>query len=259
MPFHSEQPIKQVDNYKMVAAFYDYLMRHVNYQRWYKFVSAIVNKHHVGGANILEMACGTGKMLEQFIRAGWMAVGVDKSAAMLDRAKRRIPMEFQENNLIVGDMRDSRIYGEFSAVICLYDSINYCMTEEELKKSLQNMLDNLLAGGVLIFDICTIYNCSHNFRDYHEKEFYRDLDYTREAYFNPATNQQTNEFWITESEREEIIYHEKHIQQMYRISVVKKIIEEEIGSCKILGIFENYTRRVGSEKSERVHFVVKKT
>ncbi len=258
MQNHRDQSIEEVDKYHIVATFYDYLMRHVNYQRWFKFVSVILRKHRIKPGRLLEVACGTGTMLTQFAADGWDIVGIDKSAAMLQRARRKLPAEITDKALVVADMRTLKIYGQFDAVICLYDSINYCMNEKELTAALKNMLANLRSGGLLIFDICTIYNCRHNFRDYYEREFYLNLDYTREAFFNPANNRQTNEFWISRDGQDKIIYHEKHVQQMYRITTVEKVLLNEIGGCRIKGIFENYTHRPGSEKSERVHFVIRK-
>lgn len=258
MQNRKDHTIEEVDDYAIVADFYDYLMRHVNYQKWFRFVSTTLQKRDIKSGPLLEVACGTGTMLAQFCAAGWEVVGIDKSAAMLQRAKRKLPPDIGENALILADMRTAKQYGNFRAVICLYDSINYCLNENELAAALENMLDNLSSGGLLIFDICTIYNCRHNFRDFYEREYYRDLDYTREAFFNPANNRQTNEFWITNSVDETLIYHEKHVQQMFRIAVVKSVLLDKVGGCEVLGIYENYTHRPGSEKSERVHFVVRK-
>ncbi|MCB9502930.1 MAG: class I SAM-dependent methyltransferase [Deferribacteres bacterium] len=257
MPSHMENTVKEVDNYAIVASFYDYLMRHVNYRRWYRFVADVLKRNHVPDTTLLEFACGTGNMLLYFAKAGWSVVGVDKSQAMLDVARWKLSEYQSSAQLYNGDMREERIYGEFAAVICLYDSINYCLDEQELQRTVLNMLNNLISGGVLIFDICTVNNCSNNFRNYTEKEFFGNKDYTRKAFFDVTTNQQVNEFWITSIPQNEIVFHEMHVQQIYRIDRVKEMIEE-IGSCRIDGIFENYTRRPGLEKSDRVHFVITK-
>ncbi|KAA3655933.1 MAG: class I SAM-dependent methyltransferase [Calditrichaeota bacterium] len=253
-----DRTVKEVDNYEVVASFYDYLMRHVQYRRWYRFVVNVLKRHNLHEGKLLEMACGTGNMLMHFAKAGWQCVGVDKSQAMLNVAAAKLADNKNRVELICGDMRDQRIYGNFSAVICLYDSINYCMGESALHDALQNMINNLDSGGVFIFDICTINNCRQNFHNYSEKEVFQNKEYTRKATFDPFTHQQINEFWINTIPAEHVVLHERHVQQIFRISQVDEIVKD-IGSCEIAGIYENYTRRPGSEKSDRVHFIIIKS
>ncbi|MFQ5750570.1 MAG: hypothetical protein ACE5HI_01115, partial [bacterium] len=52
------------------------------------------------------------------------------------------------------------------------------------------------------------------------------------------------------------LYKEVHQQRIYRIDEIKRAIP--LDCFKIVGIYDGFSNRLGSEKSDRVHFVLKR-
>lgn len=71
------------------------------------------------GAGILDLGCGTGVPVAQYlVRKGFRVAGVDQSAGMLDIARRVLP----EARFIQADMRELNLRESFAAVVA-WDSI----------------------------------------------------------------------------------------------------------------------------------------
>jgi dTDP-3-amino-3,6-dideoxy-alpha-D-glucopyranose N,N-dimethyltransferase len=96
---------------------------------------------------LLDVACGTGGH-SAHLRDWFTVTGVDMDTAMLEQARRRLPGV----ELIQGDMRSLALARRFDAVICLFSSIGYMTTVEELDTAIKVMADHLEPGGVLIVD-----------------------------------------------------------------------------------------------------------
>lgn len=232
-------------------------MRHVNYDEWFKFIIDLIYTHVPRGKKVLELACGTGKILEKFCQIRWQTYGLDRSRHMISVAKERLAKYEKPPLLWVGDMSAFRLVAEVDAAICLYDSINYCRTEEELAAVFACVHEVLRPGGIFIFDVCTIRNCRLNFRNYYEKDFYRSTEYVRQAHFDLVNKIQINEFYLLDKDAGDSAYYEKHEQHIYPLATIIELLQKH-GSWQIVGIFDGFSHRAGTEKSDRVHFVLKK-
>ncbi|HEU5367193.1 MAG TPA: class I SAM-dependent methyltransferase, partial [Ktedonobacterales bacterium] len=79
-----------MDMYELIAPYYD--LEHAGYQ---EDVDLYLNYALAAGPPVLELGCGTGRLLEPLARWGIEVVGVDSSPAMLALARKRL----QEGNL----------------------------------------------------------------------------------------------------------------------------------------------------------------
>lgn len=106
------------------------------------------------GSPVLELACGTARVLLPIARAGIEITGVDISPAMLAVARRKIekePPEVRERiQLLEGDMRDFSLDRKFKLVIIAYSSFLHMITPVEQKKALHCIRENLEDGGRLV-------------------------------------------------------------------------------------------------------------
>jgi trans-aconitate methyltransferase len=110
-------------------------------------IHEIVQRLVPGAASLLDVACGTGRHLEQLRR--WYEVeGLDLDPAMLRHARSRVP----EVTLHEGDMRDFALGREFDAVTCLFSAIALVQTVEGLAQAVATMASHLRLGGVLIVE-----------------------------------------------------------------------------------------------------------
>lgn len=111
---------------------------------------ALVREHVPRGETVLELACGTGALLEHFAR-DYAVTGLDRSEGMLAVARKRLP----EARLERGDMTAFDLGGHFDAVVCLFDSINHLLDFEDWKRVFVHAKRHLAPGGVFIFDMNT--------------------------------------------------------------------------------------------------------
>lgn len=98
-------------------------------------------------ATWLDVACGTGAHLEH-LRRRFAVEGVDLDAAMLGRARERLPGVA----LHVADYRTLALGRTFDVVSCLFGSIGYADGEAELRAAVASMASHLAPGGVLVVD-----------------------------------------------------------------------------------------------------------
>ncbi len=142
---------EEIMGYTVFSRFYDAAMR--SYSWCSRFLPGILNPSGVlfGGGSLLELGCGTGRVLELLTNDFSTLHGIDISPEMLEIARRRLP----EAELHQMDMRSFALGQQFSAVICVFDTINHLTSFEEWKKTFQAARDHLVPGGIFLLDINT--------------------------------------------------------------------------------------------------------
>jgi SAM-dependent methyltransferase len=109
------------------------------------------------GGEILELACGTGRLTTALVRDGHRVVGLDLSEAMLRRARTRLdrlPRAARGRALLVrGDMRRFGLARTFPLVIAAFNAFEHLYTRVELAACLGRVRDHLAPDGRLAFDV----------------------------------------------------------------------------------------------------------
>jgi len=96
---------------------------------------------------ILEVACGTGRLMAILEEKGYEVTGLDLSREMLDIARTRCA-----GKLLRQDMRETRVEGTFDALLCLGRSFGYMLTDDDACRALEGFNRALRDGGILILD-----------------------------------------------------------------------------------------------------------
>jgi SAM-dependent methyltransferase len=110
----------------------------------------IINKHHPLGKTVLELACGTGAILEQLSKK-YTIHGLDISSGMLSIARKKLPTaKFYRH-----DMTFFRLNRQFDVIVCVFDSINHLLKFSLWKKVFYQSYKHLNDEGLLIFDMNT--------------------------------------------------------------------------------------------------------
>jgi len=251
-------------------------MRHVNDVRWYHYVmelfyladgeSRFADSSEKPGSSrvrkssqvqrVLDLACGSGQMLFQLAKRDFTVFGLDRSPEMVRRARQRLLARDLPALLWCGDMRTVSTTTRFDAVLCLYDSMNYCLEPEEIEQVLARVAGVVRPGGLFIFDVCTRKNCRTNFRNYIENDVFGDLSYSRRSFYHPQKHLQINEFIIRDERHGGPTLREEHVQRIYALEEIRSLAA--IGDWQETGCFSGMSRRPGSERSDRVHFVLKR-
>lgn len=100
-----------------------------------------------GARSLLDVACGTGGHLVH-LREWYEVEGVDLDPGMLSRARRRLPGV----SLHEADMASFSLGRRFDAVTCLFSSIGYLSSHDELQRAVATFSRHLNPGGVLVID-----------------------------------------------------------------------------------------------------------
>ncbi|MFQ5754399.1 MAG: class I SAM-dependent DNA methyltransferase, partial [bacterium] len=160
------QSAQSVESYSQLAFIYDYLMRHVNYRRWAQYLSDLFLKADVLVNEILDISCGTGNLLLQLVDLDYKVAGFDESENMIKMARLKADKKRIKIPVWCGSMTKFAVQKEFHAVICTYDSINYCLDLEACISTFGHSSKALCPGGLFIFDVCTLKNSRKNFQNY---------------------------------------------------------------------------------------------
>ena len=110
---------------------------------------------------MLEVGCGTGRVLAYLAARGIHCVGVDISSAMLERATGRLrqggPEAGSRVRLRRGDMRSLALGEQFRLVIAAWSTFFELSGPEERRQALARMYNHLQPHGLLILD-CSVYD-----------------------------------------------------------------------------------------------------
>lgn len=137
------------DPYAIDAAWYDLL--HADYDEdlglWLSFAGRTDRP-------VLEVGCGTGRVAIPLAQAGHHVVGIDPSAAMLERARGRAGAAGGRIELIEGRPQDANLPPEhFGFVLVANDVFLYCKDGEEQVAFLQALARAMHFNAVLAIDV----------------------------------------------------------------------------------------------------------
>ncbi|WP_037913292.1 class I SAM-dependent DNA methyltransferase [Actinacidiphila yeochonensis] len=113
------------------------------------FLAALWEGGDVPVDTVLELACGTGLMLRELADLGYEVTGLDRSPAMLERARARLGAEVP---LVCAALPEVPVERCFDAVISAGESLNY-LTGAELATTFQAVAAVLRPGGSFVFDV----------------------------------------------------------------------------------------------------------
>ncbi len=103
-------------------------------------------------AAVLEVACGTGRVLLELARAGFSVTGVDRSPAALAIARSKLADGLQAS-LVEGDMRSFDAGGPFDLAIVPAHSFQFMATADDQDRALRRIRDHLRPGGRLVLHV----------------------------------------------------------------------------------------------------------
>jgi SAM-dependent methyltransferase len=106
---------------------------------------------------VLELGCGTGRILIPTARAGVQITGLDKSDEMLKICRGKLQSETPQvrgrTKLILADMCSFELESKFSLVTITYGPFNSLVSVEEQIRCLNCVGQHLRGNGALIFDV----------------------------------------------------------------------------------------------------------
>ncbi|NJR70053.1 MAG: class I SAM-dependent methyltransferase [Synechococcales cyanobacterium CRU_2_2] len=100
-------------------------------------------------AQLLDLCCGTGQLIQPLLERGYQVTGLDGSEAMLNYARENAPRA----NFWLDDARTFSSPIQFDAVFSTSASLNHIMSLEALTEVFQNVYRSLQPSGFFLFDL----------------------------------------------------------------------------------------------------------
>ncbi len=139
--------------FTLIADVFDQLMFDVDYEEWVDYIEALLTFSDHPVTEILDVACGTATPTWILHRRGYRVWGIDRSLPMLRVARRKTGGKVP---LLAADMRMFHLRKQFDAVLCIFDSLNNLLSEQDLEMAFRRAREHLKDGGVFIFDMNSI-------------------------------------------------------------------------------------------------------
>ena len=109
------------------------------------------------GGRVLELACGSGRVLVPLARAGHQVTGIDVSAPMLGLTRQKLdaagPDVAAHARLLQGDMRDFELDETFDLAVIAVKSFAYMIARADQQRVLTAVAAHLRPGGLLALDL----------------------------------------------------------------------------------------------------------
>jgi SAM-dependent methyltransferase len=213
-----------------LAEFYDEVVPY----RTRQDVSFFVEMAQRCGGPVLEIGCGTGRVLIPTAQAGIEILGLDAAPSMLSICRKKLsgePLQVQAKvlDLVEADMRAFELGRKFSLVTIPFRPFQHLLTVEDQLNALRSIQRHLVVGGKLILDIFNpslSYLTDEQFLAEHgdEPEFttadgrkvIRRARIISRDYFNQITDNELT-YYVTHTDgREERLVHRFPMRYLFR-------------------------------------------
>ncbi len=267
--------------YSAFSDIYDRCMDNVPYDAWAEALVRILREAGVAeGSLVADLGCGTGEMTERLREAGFDMIGIDGSEEMLaiaqEKEYERIDRlledvspddETAEENAVAGmirylhqDLREMELYGTVAAMVSVCDTMNYLLTEDDLREVFRKANNYLDRDGLLVFDIKTPYYYREVLGDNVRAEDYEDDVLLWDNAYDEKTG--INEYRLTmfRKDPETGLFErrdELHRQRAYELSEITKILAE--AGMTFVRAEDAYTGKPVSPTSERIVIIAKES
>jgi len=138
------------------AALYDYEYRHRRADIHF-YLQLARNRMEFAGGTILDLACGSGRLLLPLLRDGHAVVGIDRSLPMLAAAAQRVRRLASPRRkrcmLVRADLRAFALRREATLAVSAFHSVQHLLTDEDFLGFLRCARSGLVKGGWLAFDL----------------------------------------------------------------------------------------------------------
>jgi len=134
-------------NYDLSAKYYDRIME--SRTKDIEVLFKLIESNGIKTCSVLELACGTGRILKLFENKSETIYGLDISSPMLEIAKEKI----SKGTFLNQNMSNFSLKEKFDLIFCMFDSINHLLDFESWKGVFESASKSLKGDGVFIFDM----------------------------------------------------------------------------------------------------------
>ena len=137
------------NDFKTHAKYYDqFYLKRKDYPKEAEIVKGIIGRFEKKRSEtLLDVGCGTGEHLKH-LSLDFLCTGIDINRDMIKTAKNKVP----NARFKVADMMDLQLEEKFDVIICLFSSIGYVQTFNNLAKALENFYRHLNDEGLVMVE-----------------------------------------------------------------------------------------------------------
>jgi SAM-dependent methyltransferase len=234
--------------YKYIASIYPHIMKHVNYDKWYDYISLIIEPYLTEDKPaILELAAGN-LTLANLLSKRWnnvIATDYSKEMLLLD-SRKKLPK-------VCCDMTNLCFSSQFDIIISSFDSVNYLLSKKKLSLLFNEVKHILKPDGIFLFDASLEAN-SIIFSKVKERiGVFNKIKYKHVNHYMPEKRLHINEFILYLDGKE---YVEIHKQKIFPFEDYFSLLEK--AGLYVSECFECFSFNSCHSDSKRAQFIVKK-
>ncbi|MCF6137994.1 class I SAM-dependent DNA methyltransferase [Pseudalkalibacillus berkeleyi] len=245
--------------YQQFARLYDQLMEDAPYDMWVSFFRNAIDQYGIkDSTSVLDIGCGTGEISTRLAHEGFAVQGIDLSDEMLSIAREKADIQGLQIPFFQQDMRELEGFSEVDAALIFCDSLNYLRTEEDVRSTFERVSATLKDGGLLLFDVHTLYKMEEIFKDESFTMNGEEISYIWECH--PGIEEGSVEhdltFFVHIGDSVYKRYDETHYQVTYSREKYKELLN--IAGFELLEVTSDFSSRKPSDTSERLFFIARK-
>ncbi|NLT74650.1 MAG: class I SAM-dependent methyltransferase [Chloroflexi bacterium] len=248
--------------YKDYAAVYDASGQISFSEQMIPYLGRVLARHPVPRGRLLDLACGTGTVAIAMALQGWEVTGLDGSEAMLTEARekaRALGDALPSGALLWrhGDMRHFRLDTPVDLATCLYDSLNYMLTDQDLLATFRRVHAALRPGGLFFADMNTAYALETYWADQTYVTDSPELTVIMDSDHDQAIHRTT--VTVTCFQRTGDLYRkiqETHLEQAYPNEHVATLLSD--AGFRVEASYACFSERPPDEYTTRVFWVARK-
>lgn len=243
-----------VPPYSALAAGYDVVMAHVDYELWAEYAHGLIQRHAPDARDVLELGCGTGSLALVLQPLGkYRYAATDQSTGMLRVARAKAELQNAPIQFEVADFRAFRTDRSVDVVVLLYDGLNYLLEPDEVAQVIRRAGDALKPGGIFIFDLSTPANSENNAAYFEDRGEASEFSYVRTSRYDRNRHLHVTRFELTISGATSV---EEHVQRAYSEAELRALLDA--GVWAEVHAYDGFSTAPAGGKTERIHWVLKK-
>lgn len=250
-----------MSGYHSFSYFYDKLTSNISYKERAEYFDKLIKKHNGNKNLLLDLACGTGSLSEEFSRMGYDVIGVDASEEMLNEALDKKFDSGRNIQYLCQDMTKLDMFGTIDVTICALDSINHLKNAEEVQTTFGKVSLFCEPNGLFIFDVNMPYKHQNVLAD---NTFVYDMDDVFCVWQN-SFNTESKDYRVDISldifGKTENGLFERYYDELSEIAFEREVIEKMLVSAgfSVEAVYDFDTVNPPMDNSEKLVFVARKS
>ncbi len=255
-----KERLSNLSGYGDFAYFYDRLTENISYSERAAYFDKLVRLHGGKKDILLDLACGTGSLSEEFAKLGYDVIATDASQQMLSVALDKkfdsgLPIQY-----LCQDMTELDMFGTVDVTVCALDSLNHLPSREAITRTFERVSLFCDPEGLFIFDVNTPYKHRNVLA---ESTFVYDLDDVYCVWqntFDDGSEDNRVDIWLDIFEKEENGTYRRYADKLAEIAFDEAVIRQMLDAAgmTVCAAYDYDTLDPVRSDSEKIVFVAKK-